>query len=259
MAVGPALAARARVLAPDLAGFGRTPLAGRSAGVHANLALLDRFLDAVADGPAILVGNSMGGLIAMMAAAREPAKVSRLVLVGPAQPRPATTLIDPLVALNFAAYAFPGLGETVMRWRAARLGPEGLVRQTLALCCADPACLPPEVVAAHVAMARERQAMPWAQTAFLEAARSTMVTLARRRQMHALIAEIAAPTLIVQGDRDRLVPLAASRATAALRRDWSLAVFEGVGHVPQLEAPQRFVETVGAWLDGEPSALARGL
>jgi hypothetical protein len=53
-----------------------------------------------------------------------------------------------------------------------------------------------------------------------------------------------------QGTQDRLVPLAASRATAALRRDWSLAVFEGVGHVPQLEVPQRFVETVVGWLEG---------
>jgi len=208
-------------------------------------------LDAVADGPAILIGNSMGGLIAMMEAARQPAKVARLVLVGPVQPRPPATLIDPMVALTFAAYALPGVGETLMRWRAARLGPEGTVRQTLALCCADPARLPPDVVAAHVAMARERQAMPWAQAAFLEAARSIMALLARRRQTHTMIAEIEAPTLIVQGTEDRLVPLAASRATAALRRDWSLAVFEGVGHVPQLEAPERFVETVVGWLEGQ--------
>jgi len=251
MAVGPALAARARVVAPDLAGFGRTPLAGRSARVHANRELLDRFLDAVADGPAILIGNSMGGLIAMMEAARRPAKVARLVLVGPAQPRPPATLVDPMVALTLAAYALPGVGETLMRWRATRLGPEGLVRQTLAFCCADSACLPPEVLAAHVAMARERQMMPWAHAAFLEAARSIMAVLARRRRMQAMIAEIEAPALIVQGTEDRLVPLAASRATVASRRDWSLAVFEGVGHVPQLEAPERFVETVVEWLDGQ--------
>ena len=173
MAVGAALAGHARVVAPDLAGFGRTPLAGRSADVHANRRVLDRFLDTVADGPAILVGNSMGGLIAMMEAARRPAKVAGLVLVGPAQPRPPATLVDPMVALTFAAYALPGLGETFMRWRAARLGPEGTVRQTLALCCTDPARLLPDVVAAHVAMARERQAMPWAQAAFLARASAT--------------------------------------------------------------------------------------
>jgi len=107
-------------------------------------------------------------------------------------------------------------------------------------------------------MARERQAMPWAQAAFLAAARSIMGVLARRRRLHALIAEIEAPTLIIQGTEDRLVPLAASRATAALRRDWSLAVFDGVGHVPQLEALERFVETVVAWLEGRGRAAIAG-
>jgi len=257
MTVGPALATRGRVVAPDLAGFGRTPLAGRSAHVRANHGLLDRFLDAVADGPATLVGNSMGGLIAMMEAAESPAKVARLVLVGPVQPRPSATVIDPMVALTFAAYAFPGVGETLMRWRAGRLGPEGTVRQSLALCCADPARLSPDVVAAHVALARERQAMPWSQTAFLEAARSIVGVLARRRQVRALITGIAVSTLIIQGTEDRLVPLAASRATAALRRDWSLAVLQGIGHVPQLEAPERFIATVEEWLDGGTGTPSR--
>ena len=127
LAVGPALAAHARVLAPDLPGFGRTPLAGRSAHVHAGVALVDSLLDTVADGPAILVGNSMGGLIAMMQAAACPEKVAGLVLVGPAQPRPRRALVDPAVALTFAAYVFPGVGEQFVRWRAAWLGPERLV------------------------------------------------------------------------------------------------------------------------------------
>src|SRR5438105_12468165 len=95
-AVGPGLAARARVVAPDLAGFGRTPLGDRAATVQTNRRILDRFVDAVADGPVILIGNSMGGLIAMMEAARRPGKVAALVLVGPAQPRPSRTLIDPV-------------------------------------------------------------------------------------------------------------------------------------------------------------------
>ena len=248
LAVGPALAAHARVLAPDLPGFGRTPLAGRSAHVHAGVALVDSLLDTVADGPAILVGNSMGGLITMMQAAACPEKVAGLVLVGPAQPRPRRALVDPAVALTFAAYVFPGVGEQFVRWRAAWLGPERLVRQTLAFCCADPTGVPPEVVAAHVAVARERQQMPWAHPAFLEAARSIFAILARSRDMQAMVRRIAAPTLLIQGSEDRLVPLAAARALAALRPDWSLEVFERVGHVPQLEAPERFVATVAAWL-----------
>src|SRR2546430_1919938 len=87
LAVAPALARGARVLALDLAGFGRTPLGERSADVHANRVLLDRFLDAVAAAPAILIGNSMGGLLAMLEAARAPERVAGLVLVAAAASR----------------------------------------------------------------------------------------------------------------------------------------------------------------------------
>ena len=64
-----------------------------------------------------------------------------------------------------------------------------------------------------------------------------------------MIDAIRAPTLVVQGSEDRLVPLAASRATVGRRPGWSLEVFEGVGHVPQIEAPARVVQTVTRWLD----------
>src|SRR5207253_2877790 len=90
----------------------------------------------------------------------------------------------------------PGVGERFLRWRAAYLGPEALVRQTLALCCADAAAVAPDVVAAHVALARERQRMPWAHTAFLQAARSIILLLARRRHIEKMIGAIRAPTLL---------------------------------------------------------------
>jgi pimeloyl-ACP methyl ester carboxylesterase len=56
-----------------------------------------------------------------------------------------------------------------------------------------------------------------------------MAVLARRRRVHAMIAAIEAPTLIVQGTEDRLVPVAASRATVALRRDWGDAQAKSLG------------------------------
>src|SRR5437867_11908454 len=62
LAVAPVLARRARVLAVVLAGFGRTALGERSAEMNANWVLVERFLDAVAAGPAGRVGNCMGGL-----------------------------------------------------------------------------------------------------------------------------------------------------------------------------------------------------
>jgi pimeloyl-ACP methyl ester carboxylesterase len=250
LAVGERLAERGRVLAPDLAGFGRTPLAGRSSGVGANRALLDRFLGASCEEPAVLVGNSMGGLIALMEAALRPEKVAALVLVGPAQPRPILAAADWTVVATFAAYALPMVGETFVRWRARLLGPEGLVRQTLALCCVDASRVPPDVFAAHVALAEERAAgMPWAAEAFLGAARSVVARTIRAGWFADLVRAVKAPTLLLQGDCDRLVPLAASRAVAQSRPDWRLEVLPGIGHVPQLEAPERFVNVVGAWLD----------
>lgn len=261
MAVGARLAERARVIALDFPGFGRTPLAGRSASIAANQAMLDRFLDTVVEEPAILVGNSMGGLISLLQAADAPAKVRGLVLVAPAQPRPAGSRPDLLVAATFAAYALPGVGERVLGWRAARLGPEGLVRATLQLCCGDPGLVSADVVAAHVALARDRIAgMPWAHGAFLEASRSLLLVLFRAGRFRAAVRRITAPTLIVQGTRDRLVPVAASQALAALRPDWSLVLLDGVGHVPQLEVADRFVATLTSWLDrAAPDEVASAL
>jgi len=250
MAVGPRLAERGRVLAPDLAGFGRTPLAGRSSGVGASRALLDRFLGASTNEPVVLVGNSMGGLIALMEASLRPEKVAALVLVGPAQPRPLLASVDWMVMATFAAYAMPLVGESFVRWRARLLGPEGMVRQTLALCCTDPNRVARDVFAAHVALAEERAAaMPWAAEAFLGAARSMVARTMRPGWFADLVRNVPAPTLIVQGDADRLVPIAASRALAGSRPDWRLEVLDGIGHVPQLEAPERFVDVVTAWLD----------
>lgn len=256
LAVAPGLARRARVLALDLAGFGRTPPAGRGSSLRANRRLLDRFLDEVAGGPAILMGNSMGGALSILEARRAPDKVAGLVLVDPALPRPPRTPIDGAVAAAFALYAVPAVGEMMVRRRARRLGPEGLVRETLALCCADPARVPEEVVAAHVGLARERLAeMPWSHRAFLEAARSLVGFLSRRARYHSIVREVSAPTLLVHGARDRLVPLAAARAAARLRPDWTFEVFENAGHVPQLEMPAAFVAAVESWLDGPGRAV----
>ena len=66
-----------------------------------------------------------------------------------------------------------------------------------------------------------------------------------------MVRAISAPTLIVQGDGDRLVSPLASRTLASARPDWRLEVLEGIGHVPQLEAPAPFVTIVERWLDGE--------
>jgi pimeloyl-ACP methyl ester carboxylesterase len=258
LGAGPRLARRARVLAIDLAGFGRTAPGARSGRIAANRDLLDRFLRAVVGGPALLVGNSMGGLIAMMQAASCPETVTGLVLAAPAQPHPRGAPIDREVWGAFALYSIPVLAAWYIARRATRLGPEGLVRETLRLCCADPARVPADVRGAHVELARERLArMPWANRAFLDAARSTLRVLRRRGAYGAMVDRIAAPTLLIQGERDRLVSPAASRELVRRRPDWTLEALEDIGHVPQLENPALFVERVERWLDG-PGHAALG-
>jgi pimeloyl-ACP methyl ester carboxylesterase len=71
-----------------------------------------------------------------------------------------------------------------------------------------------------------------------------------------MITSITTPTLIIQGALDRLVSLDAVRAVARARPDWTLEVYDDVGHVPQLEAPDRFAASVLGWLEGAGKAAA---
>lgn len=248
LAVAPRLAQHGRVLAIDLAGHGRTPSLGRTAQVGANKNLLGRFIDAVAGGSATLVGNSMGGFISLNEAAAEPDKVAGLVLVDPAVPTAPGAGFDGRVVAFFASVLLPGVGGAVMR-RRARRGPERMVRDTLALCCVDPSRVDPAIVAAHIAMAQERAGNgSVVGRDFLEAVRSLTAGLIRRRRFFEMVASIRAPALIVQGERDRLVRVEAARALAAARPDWQIEVLDDIGHVPQLEAPDRFLAIVEPWL-----------
>jgi pimeloyl-ACP methyl ester carboxylesterase len=259
LAVGPRLAALGRVVAIDLAGHGRTRSLGRTARVGQNRRLLGRFLTAIAREPAVLMGNSMGGYLSLAEAEAEPEKVAALVLVNPAVPLAPGARFDPRVFALFAGMATPILGRALLRRRAV-LGPDQSVRDILALCCVDPSRVGSDVVDAHVALARER-AVDGAVNArdFLAAQRSLMVRLLRRRRFFAMVAKIPAPALIVQGRRDRLVRLEAARALAAARPDWSIAVLDEIGHVPQLEAPDEFLAVVEPWLRARAAAASRAL
>jgi pimeloyl-ACP methyl ester carboxylesterase len=247
--VAPRLAAHGRVLAIDLIGHGLTRSLGRSAGVGANRRMLGRFLEEVARQPAVLVGNSMGGYLSLAEAAAEPDKVASLVLVDPAVPMARGALFDRHVLALFAGFALPLVGGALIRLRKLR-GPERSVRDVLALCCADPSRVSSEVFDAHVELAREREGYhPDYGRDFLTAQRSLMARLVRRRHFRAMVGRIRARALIVHGQRDRLVLVGAARALARARPDWRLELLDGVGHVPQLEAPERFLKLVEPWIE----------
>jgi pimeloyl-ACP methyl ester carboxylesterase len=58
----------------------------------------------------------------------------------------------------------------------------------------------------------------------------------------------------VHGELDRLVPLSCSQALVRQRPDWRLEVLHDVGHVPQIEVPERTAELVRGWITRRPAA-----
>ncbi len=253
--VAPGLSTRGRVLALDLAGFGLSPAAGRSAGVGSSWRLLGGFLRALELPPVVLVGNSMGGMIALIQSAHAPESLTGMILVDAAFPRARLGRAQqppPRVAALFALYAAGRVGEKLVSRRARSLGAEGLVRETLRVAAANPDSVDPRLVEAMIEQARKRIDMEGATPAFLEAARSIFRAQAMPARYRALVLRARTPALVIHGDRDQLVPPASAVEAARSHDNWRLEILEGLGHIPQMEAPDRWLSTVEAWLDGTP-------
>jgi pimeloyl-ACP methyl ester carboxylesterase len=172
------------------------------------------------------------------------------VLVDPSQPRPLLSFIDPSLAARFLMSTVPLVGEGALARRAARLGPEGLVRDVLDLCCVDRNRIPREVYEAQVALARERlESMPWGDDAFIEALRSIFAIVLRPNHFRSIVERVKSRALILHGIQDRLVPIEGSRDLVKVRTDWKLVELDDIGHVPQLECPERFLAAVLPWLE----------
>jgi pimeloyl-ACP methyl ester carboxylesterase len=256
-AVAEPLTAHGSVQAIDLIGFGRTPPADRSSEVSSQRDMVIEYLRRHVDGPAVLVGNSMGGLISLLIARTAPEVVDSMVLVDSALPivRPR---VDTGMLRGLGLPLVPGLGPRAFRnqFADAAEDPEKVADQMLSLVLADPSRMRPEDRQAAIAMARERAGMPWAGDAFVDAARSIARIVVRGRAFGHRVESIEAPALIVHGDRDRLVDVASARWLHRHRPDWQLEIMKGIGHVPQLEAPAHFVSIVRKWFAGQSARAA---
>lgn len=260
--VGPQLAARRTVYALDLRGFGLSP--GRPDGdtkVMANALLVAHFIEQVINTPVVLFGNSMGGMIGAIVASKRPDLVRRLVLVDPALP-PTTVRLDPMVAARFALFALPGAGEAAMRRARRKVDPEVAARQLLELCFADHGRVRQELIDEAVELQEARKEagaqLGDLEKSFMRAARSLLRTLARRPAYQRMLAWIEVPVLLVHGAADRLVGVEAARAAARRHPHWTYVELEGVGHTPQLEVPEDFIDIVEGWL-GEPGGTDAAL
>jgi pimeloyl-ACP methyl ester carboxylesterase len=246
--VGQALADRrgAPVTALDLAGFGYTRAVGTDATMNRNAGLVVAALEQL--GPAVVMGNSMGGALTVKVAGRRPDLVAAMVLVNPAM-RPAGVRSPQVRATMFVApMLLRRVGERLVASRATQVGPEGMVDGTLQVVLSSPEALDPEVREHFVRITRDRMAFPEAARAYADAAASLVWYLSRNFDRDLAVALRTVPGLMIFGAEDQLIHVSSAHALAARHPELDVTLLEGVGHAPQLEAPDHFVDSVDRWL-----------
>ncbi|MGH8924915.1 MAG: alpha/beta fold hydrolase [Acidimicrobiia bacterium] len=246
----PFLSRLGRFYAFDLPGFGYSP-PHRSYSLRDHKNVTIDFLEGLG-GQALLIGNSMGGLITLLVAAERSDLLTGLVLLAPASPpRLDDPRIDRVVAKRLLLQGVPLVGEAVVNryWRSTSAAQQ--IRDTLAIVCYHPERIPPDVWPDAVALAEARRRQPWAIDALVRSGRSTGAVLARRREFDQTVERVATPTLVIQGAHDRVVAGSGPERIAKLRRDWTHIVMPDAGHCPQLEAPRQFAQLVEEWRKAE--------
>lgn len=240
----PVLAATGRrAIAFDLPGFGASPMPVEPITMSGYARIVDELLGLLDVSAAAVVGNSMGGFVGAELAIAFPPRVERLVLVSAAGV--ATRYIGfPLAIMD--RYSERVLGP-MGRWTApAPSGAERLARRQrlrrlgFTLLSPHPERIDPRLFYENALASGPK---PGAGRAAAEIARYDF----RDR-----LEEIASPTLIVWGDRDRVVPPSSAEAFARLIPDSRVVVFEDCGHVPMMEQPDRFNRLLKDFLDEEP-------
>lgn len=227
--MGPLAEAGYRVMAVDLPGFGYSDKPGDYSLEH-YVDFVRNWLDLHAIATAAVVGNSMGGAIATAVAGLAPERVSALVLADPGG-----FGRDVTWALRFA-------GLRIVRSALNRRLTPWKVRQALRWVYADSSLIEDEEVDRIV----EIDELPGSREAFFEIAHKVIGLRGLRPGLGLgdIPTGIAAPTLILWGRRDRVIPVShAERAHQAIPGS-EVVIFESSGHCPQLEVPDAFSDTV---------------
>ena len=225
-----------RVIALDLPGFGHSPMPLQRISITRYAAIVDELLETLGVQSATVVGNSMGGFVALDMALHHPRRVERLVLVAAAGVSLERAGVDRALGLMRRAErlvlgynAFIAARSDVASRRA------GLRRQLLRLVATHPEKLPAPLVS--------EQLRANGTAGFFDAVDALMTYMVRDR-LH----EIEAPTLIVWGEHDRLVPVADAGRLAQGISDARSIIYADTGHVAMLERPERFNADLRAFL-----------
>lgn len=251
------LAEHGPVVAVDLPGFGRTlPGADDDLTVRGYVRFVREVADELGWDRFTLHGNSMGGLIAVLLAARHPERVERLVLVSPALP-PRT----PLGLLVPARATVDGMAPiAVSTFSAAVLGVVGIAgpeltehrnRQLLKLIYPDPDGVDRALLELMAADFRGDDAttVRSRRRALRSATRSIAALWTDPRRVWRAVGRVEAPTLLLGGTKDALVPAKVLRAVLARRPDWTGRVLDDRRHALMMEDPATYLEELGRWRD----------
>jgi pimeloyl-ACP methyl ester carboxylesterase len=219
----------APVVAYDRRGFGETPPGPEG---FSHLDDLWAVLDATVDGPAWLVGNSMGGALALDAAVSAPERIAGLVLIAPAvsgQPDPAE--LDPQLRRGMAA------------WEAASGDPEALLRFETQWWLDGPDAPEGRVGGEARELALDMNRRIIANAAPEGAGHAGVDAWAR-------LGAIERPVTILCGNLDEDFAITTCRELAERIPDARFELLPGVAHLPMLEQPDRVAELIQASTSG---------
>jgi pimeloyl-ACP methyl ester carboxylesterase len=228
--------------APDLPGFGWSPPpAGADYSLAAHARAITDFIESERRAPVHLIGNSLGGTVATLVAARRPDLVRTLTLVSPALP-----VLRPRASnAHLPALAAPWIGQRLAR-RLGRFPVEARVKATLALCFADPSRVPEQRFDEAITEADRRARLDYESDAMLLSLRSLIATYLHRGPVSLwdTAAAVRAPTLLVYGLDDKLVDPRTSARAARTYPGARLVLLPGCGHVAQMEHPEEVARVI---------------
>lgn len=237
------LARHHTVIAADFPGHGASEAAAGDYSIGALASGLRDLLLALGHERATLVGHSLGGGVAMQLAYQFPEMVERLVLVSSGG-------LGPEVSPVLRAAALPGADLFI----SLTAGPGGKVGSVIGRGLATIG-LRPNADVAEVARAYASLDDPGRRAAFLDTLRAVVGTRGQRVAAgdRLYLAE-EVPLLLVWGARDSIIPVRHGEDAHRLMPSSRLEVFEDVGHMPQLEAPGRFIGVLERFLrETEPA------
>jgi pimeloyl-ACP methyl ester carboxylesterase len=215
-----------RVIAMDLPGFGYSPMAREEITISGYARLLDGLLEELRIGAAVFVGNSMGGFISTELAIAYPERVERLVLISPAG---LSSYRDPRGSRVLSGLRVLGSPiETTLGFVAGHadfMTSRPLLRE---ICLRD-LVFDPVGIPASLAAELVRGA---GKPGFIGALRAIIAYDSRAR-----LPEIACPTLIVWGDRDRIITARDASVYAELIPNSRKVIYKDTGHLAMVERP----------------------